>query len=114
MFRLACTVAVLFVVTEIVAGQSNTDRIVGCGHLQQDACHIVKACTFCRSKWGESMCFAEEQVDRLPAGVLPLSLTARALGAKRLQELRGPLRMRCTMQLNTGSPLVCSKHSVRL
>ncbi|BDA43431.1 hypothetical protein COCOBI_04-4430 [Coccomyxa sp. Obi] len=39
--------------------------------MKQDACRIVKACTFCRSKWGESMCFSANQVDGLPADIYP-------------------------------------------
>lgn len=66
MVQLAYTIAVLFL-AGTVFGQ-DVGHIVACGSLSQDACHIVKACTFCRSKWGEAMCFAEEQVDRLPAG----------------------------------------------
>lgn len=51
------------------AGQpTEADRIKACGKLKQDACRIVNACTFCRSKWGESMCFSANQIENLPAG----------------------------------------------
>lgn len=44
-------------------------RIKACGALNDAACRVVKPCTYCRSRWGESKCFAAEQVSTLPAGI---------------------------------------------
>ena len=70
-----CAAALLAVVLLCSATGQGTDpaeqtRIKTCGSLDDADCMVVKACRYCRSRWGESKCVTTRTASTLPGGVI--------------------------------------------